>query len=243
MSEWRQAHTSSGTCRIRKVLIVRRDPTQRDNFTYLAVALAFLFLAIFVAQGVMPDVHGPVLETITLVVLLIGVQSTRRAEQVFRAGSAMVAVLLAIIGIRFFVDTPALTVAHGLTLVAFLTLTIVASLRQVVLARDVDTNCIVGTVTIYVMIATNWAVLYTLAATLLPGAFNGLSVGSTRATFLDLMYFSIVTLSTVGYGDIQPVHPVARGLAMIEMIVGQFYIAILVATLVGARRTRWEETD
>ena len=219
------------------------DFTPRDNFIYLAAALTFFVLSISAVQAVIPNVHGPVLEIITLIALLIAVRSMRRSLQVFRVGLALTAIVLAIVGMGFFVDTPALALLHGLTLVAFFTLTIFTALRQVVLAGDVDTNCVVGAITIYVMIAIDFSVLYTFLEAISPGAFKGLGGGSTRAAFIDLMYFSFVTLGTVGYGDILPVHPVARILAMMEMVVGQFYIAILVATLVGARKTRWGRAD
>jgi len=48
-----------------------------------------------------------------------------------------------------------------------------------------------------------------------------------------LMYFSFITLTTVGYGDVHPIHPAARSLPVAEALVGQFYIAILIASLVG----------
>ena len=51
----------------------------------------------------------------------------------------------------------------------------------------------------------------------------------------DGIYFSFVTLATLGYGDITPITPIARGLAVFEAIVGQFYLAVLVARLVGLR--------
>ena len=69
-------------------------------------------------------------------------------------------------------------------------------------------------------------------ASLRPGAFSeSLSAADGARAFL---YFSFVTLTTVGYGDILPVHPAARSLAMLEAVTGPLYLAILVARLVSA---------
>jgi hypothetical protein len=76
-----------------------------------------------------------------------------------------------------------------------------------------------------------WAYAYALVARLDPGAFSGpvSTADGPRAVF----YFSFVTLTTVGYGDVLPVHPVARSLAMLEAVTGPLYLAILVARLVS----------
>ncbi|MGB7038066.1 MAG: potassium channel family protein, partial [Xanthobacteraceae bacterium] len=66
-----------------------------------------------------------------------------------------------------------------------------------------------------------------------PGAFNGLAPLRDNLTVAgDLIYFSFATLTSVGYGDIVPVHPLATGLANVEAIIGQLYPATLLARLV-----------
>jgi hypothetical protein len=217
--------------------------TRRDNFIYLLTALAFFAFALAVTEEFMPDREGPLLELVTLVTLLMGVGSTRQNIRVFRAGLALAAILMAVIVARLFIASTALTIVHGLTLVAFFSLTIWASLRQVLLTGNVDANCVAGAICIYVMSGINWAVIYSLEEVARPGSFHGLDVGSLKSTFLDMLYFSFATLTTVGYGDILPAHPIARILAMMETIVGQFYMAVLVATLVGARTTSWSKAE
>jgi voltage-gated potassium channel len=220
-----------------------QDPTRRDNFTYLAAALIFLILALSLMQEFMPDVQGPVLEAITVMTLLIGVRSTRLNTQVFRAGFALAAILTALLLAHLVIASSAVMVVNGLVLIAFFTLTIWASLRQVLLTRTVDANSVVGAICIYLMSAVNWAIVYALEELLRPGSFHGLDTGSVRAAFMSLLYFSFSTLTTVGYGDVVPVHPIARVLAMMETVAGQFYMAILVATLVGARTTNWGKAE
>jgi voltage-gated potassium channel Kch len=85
------------------------------------------------------------------------------------------------------------------------------------------------------LIGLNWSLLYLFLAQTIPGAFNGLEQLVWYDNFADAAYYSFVTLTTLGYGDISPVTPVARFLVYMEAIVGVFYMAILVASLVGVR--------
>jgi hypothetical protein len=81
-----------------------------------------------------------------------------------------------------------------------------------------------------------WAFTYQVVALTIPQAFRlpeGLIAGEPDALRRELTYFSVVTLTTTGYGDITPVHPVARTLAMLEALVGQLYPAIVLAWLVS----------
>lgn len=100
-----------------------------------------------------------------------------------------------------------------------------------------------GAVALYLLIAAFFAVLYELLEGVSPGAFRfagGLTTAGVSSEAL--YYFSFVTLTTVGYGDVTAVHPFARSLVMFEALIGQLYPAILLARLVtlyeGTRRAR-----
>jgi len=67
----------------------------------------------------------------------------------------------------------------------------------------------------------------------IPDSFHGLTPTTIGAQFSEFMYFSFVTITTLGYGDLIPVKPLARTVAFLEAIIGQFYVAVLVAWLVG----------
>jgi hypothetical protein len=91
-----------------------------------------------------------------------------------------------------------------------------------------------GAVAAYLLFAMCFAFAYDLAEWVSPGAFShpasGLGSGQTR--FWSFLYFSVVTLTTLGFGDMTPVHPVARSLVMVEALVGLLYPAILLARIV-----------
>ena len=91
---------------------------------------------------------------------------------------------------------------------------------------------VMGAVLLYLTIAVIFVPLYAFAGSLIPKAFTGISMLDTPALASNLIYFSFVTLTTTGYGDVFPVHPIARSLCNVEAIIGQLYPATLLARLV-----------
>jgi hypothetical protein len=92
---------------------------------------------------------------------------------------------------------------------------------------------VIGAVALYMNFALLFTSLYRLVAALLAGSFEGLPAVFDRTKSVgDLVYFSMATLTTVGYGDIVPLHPIARSLVNLEAMVGQLYPAIILARIV-----------
>ena len=88
-----------------------------------------------------------------------------------------------------------------------------------------------GSVAVYLLLGLAWASAYELLHILRPGAWTG--PASEAPESQTWIYFSFVTLTSTGYGDITPVHPVARSLAILEALTGQLYLAITLARLVA----------
>ena len=105
---------------------------------------------------------------------------------------------------------------------------------QVLFSGNIDRNIIVGSVAIYLLLGLIWSILYLLALELSPGAFNGIVKQDWTENFPISTYFSYVTLTTLGYGDVSPAEPVSRVLVYLEAISGTFYMAVVVASLVSA---------
>jgi Ion channel len=91
---------------------------------------------------------------------------------------------------------------------------------------------IVGAILLYLLIAVGFAALFAFVGLSVPDAFKGVAFEDDAALASELFYVSFVTLTTTGYGDIIPIHPLARSLCNIEAIVGQLYPATLLARLV-----------
>jgi hypothetical protein len=95
-------------------------------------------------------------------------------------------------------------------------------------AKQVTSNTIYGAVSVYLLIGTVFSILYKFMETLMPGSFY---IGETGS--LDFVYFSITTLTSLGYGDITPVSAYARSATSLQAVIGVLYIAILISRFVG----------
>ena len=91
---------------------------------------------------------------------------------------------------------------------------------------------IFGAASIYLLLGVMFASIYGFIETVHPGAFGGLDPAQNLRA--EMMYFSFVTLTTLGYGDVSPVAPFARSLAIVEAVIGVLYIAIVIARLASA---------
>jgi hypothetical protein len=105
--------------------------------------------------------------------------------------------------------------------------------RTVFAPGHVNYHRIVGAILVYLSIATTFVALFTFIGLLIPKAFSGMLFEDSPALASNVIYFSFVTLTSTGYGDIFPIHPVARSLCNFETILGQLYPATLLARLVS----------
>ena len=122
----------------------------------------------------------------------------------------------------------------------FLAYIIVLLLQFVFTTREVTRHVIFGAVSVYLLIGILWSIVYAVLETLAPGSFSQVPVpGMPPPSFF--VYFSFVTITTLGYGDITPLTAKAQSLAVAEALVGQIYMTVLIAWLVGlyvSRKTR-----
>ncbi|MDG2305138.1 MAG: ion channel [Candidatus Binatia bacterium] len=136
---------------------------------------------------------------------------------------------------------PILTDVAG---VIFLTLVSWGILTDIFSRNEVEADTVFGASAVYLLIGFLFARLFMLIAHIDPEAFAvsdaigvELAEASHRGSSI-LRYFSLITLTTVGYGDIAPVAPIARNLAAVEAVIGQLYIAAVIARLVAIYTTK-----
>ncbi len=97
---------------------------------------------------------------------------------------------------------------------------------------------LVGTLVLYLMIGSTFAGLYATLGLLVPHAFGGMPPREDGpAVIAHALYFSFVTLTTAGFGDVVPTHPLTRGLTNLETVVGQLFPATLIARMVTLELT------
>jgi hypothetical protein len=127
-----------------------------------------------------------------------------------------------------------LELASEVATVLWIVLVIVIVLGELFRRHDVTANTIMGSIVAYLLLAIAFASLYEILERSQPGSFNGIPEGATFHQLSDaLIYFSLVSLTTMGYGDIVPVSNLARPLAALEGVIGTLYLAVMIARLVG----------
>jgi voltage-gated potassium channel len=210
---------------------------------FLALLIVLLLLI-----AVYPLLQSVYAERLLLDALLTAVFVTALFA-VFTKPALRVAALLlgipALLGVwtRYVLPGAALpSAAAGLHMLAaaFLGFCVATILRTAYDEATVSADSVYGALCSYLLIGLAFGHVYCVLELLAPGSFLGNEAFKTQVQSeewrrFQLTYFSFMTLTTVGYGDITPASDAAKGLAMVEAVAGQFYIAVLVAELIGKR--------
>jgi hypothetical protein len=148
----------------------------------------------------------------------------------------VVALILAVPAIllywaQFLVEAPgAMAIGDALSLLFYLFIT-TRAVSYLFRVREVTFELITGAICGYFLMGMMWANIYSALEYVIPGSFS-LPEGAA-AIKMTFFYYSFVTLTTLGYGDITPVSSAAKSLAVLESVAGQIYLAVIIARLVG----------
>jgi len=207
--------------------------SEKNNFVYLTVGIVLLlFVAAMVDQ--FPGGRGhQLVQAFSVINIATGIFGFKSTRFWFLSGIGLVVSVIATVTAGVVFELLQLYSLHLFLLFCFYLWAIWLAAKQVLFSGTVDANKIVGAICIYLLMGLIWAMMYLFIAQIIPGAFNGLEQVVWYDNFADVAYYSYVTLTTLGYGDITPVVPVARFLVYMEAVVGVFYMAILVASLIG----------
>jgi len=205
----------------------------RANFIYLLIGL----LAILFAGPIFYELTGQPMALVSQIAfsatLIIGIWTLIENRTWFIVGIVLVVADLILTAVH--IATGSL-LAETLTLLlemSFCGLSLVVALKYVLFGKDMDLNRIVGAICVYMLLGVLFGLMNMLVYRFIPGSFNGIDASESSMQGFTLIYYSFVTLTTLGYGDITPESPIARALAYLAAIAGQFYIAVLVAMVVG----------
>ena len=176
---------------------------------------------------------GPIGNIALFVLLLIGglVAMARHRGFVILGGVFGAPLLLAAIGFALARDVGDVELNRGLVLlfgVPFMLLTTAVVLHFVLTRPRVTVDTLLGSLSAYMLLALSWSAVYGLVLLLDPSAF-----GDPGPDFEEMIYFSVVTITTLGFGDITPESQLARILTGFEALMGVFYLAFVVARLVS----------
>jgi Ion channel len=199
----------------------------------LSILLGLLVVVVFLLPLLRPTGQfRKVFGDIVLSLLLIsGAVSVAERRSTFLLISVVATVALLVRWVSWLTPSYFLEQARAVSLVASLGMLALVVLAQVFRKGPVTIHRVQGAIAVYLLLGLAWSGAYELVALTEPGAFSGSGVEVT--TTEPWLYYSFVTLTTVGYGDVTPVYSVARSLAMLEALIGQLYPAILLARLVS----------
>lgn len=192
------------------------------RFIYLLVSLlTFLFGALFI-----PPTFSKYLSPIFLLQFTFAgmILFTNHSKLVYRGIVAMAFLLLIFEGLKLAsASSRTANLISDITYLAYFAIMTFEVFRQILIAQTVDINMVAGAFCGFIMLALLGSFLLTIIEVSTPGSFSGIRLSSFNDTFQDLIYYSFVSILTIGYGDILPISQTARKASMLLGILGYFY--------------------
>jgi hypothetical protein len=202
----------------------------------MAILLALLITLVFILPVVVASnsAIGQIAQDVLLsLILLSGVVEASTNSKEFAFISLVALVVIVVRWVGWLSPTGlSLPVRDAATLLALVLLAAVIAMK-VFGSHTVTKDRISGAIAFYILAGLVWADAYQLVMLYIPHAFPGIPTLEGAVDRSTWVYFSFATLTTVGYGDIVPVAPIARSLSNLEALIGQLYPAIVLARLVS----------
>ncbi len=202
------------------------------------------FIGLFIGQLILifttPFLHyfddvisGLILHIAFISMILITVMGNKENKLWYKSILVLAAIELLLFVFSVIYNNIFLTLGAMSLSLFFLVSSISVALVSVFSSRDITVNQLVGASCIYLLLGSIWAILYSNVYFISNDAFQGIPERETQLHFSEFVYYSFVTLSTLGFGDITPVSPFAKTLSFMQAVTGQLYLTIMVAGLVG----------
>jgi hypothetical protein len=197
----------------------------------------FLLATIFLLLAVTPFLEGFVrlrflFNAFLSAVLVSAVYALSQKIRNLAIAALLAIPMLISIWAQYFVRSDVMFLIGRICGAFFIAFTIFHILRSIFREQDVSKDTIAGAAAVYMLFALMWSFLYGVLDLVEPGSF-AISAAQTLGERNIFLYYSFVTITTLGYGDITPVTYIATSLAVLEAIVGQLFLVVLVAWLVG----------
>ena len=204
-----------------------------DRYIFYALIIAFVVVFFF---GPILNVFGVgdwVTDLFLVFALLFSSLITGKNKKAVFFLSLLTLPIIGAILKNYFTGEAQFSIFLGFSIISFFCFTSYLMLRNIFRSKKVDANILMGAICVYFMIAVIGGFLYQIIVIYQPDAFHHLYDKNGSADIDQYMYFSMVTLTTLGYGDIVPVSKIARSVVVFQAFAGQAYLAVIVARLVG----------
>lgn len=226
-----------------KERVIKKKINEANNFYYMTVALVMLLVSTSLVE-VLPNKFGLleyILEGFTALTFLVCLVSLRFDKNWYRFMMTLAGCWLVATIIRNWLGIQEMDLIMLGLMFSFFFGTFKSVARQILFTGSVDSNKVVGSVSLFLLLGLMWTILYLLVMEFSPEAFTGMTAAPWVENFSRMAYFSFVTLTTLGYGDISPLSPIAQVVVYLEAIAGVFYMAIVVASLVSSSQSNQDK--
>lgn len=203
---------------------------KRDRYLFLLISFFLLILITPLFEGFVE--LTTLLDISITVIFLSSIYAVSQKGQSFRIAVGLLLPVIAAIWLTYFVHIPYLSLVGDCCSILFFAFTIIIILSSLFREDEVTLDVIYGSVAVFLLMALMWTFIFDVIEYLQPGSFL-VTASPSQGSRIHFVYYSFVTITTVGYGDILPVSMTARAFSIIEMLVGQIYLVVLVARLVG----------
>ena len=214
----------------KKIRLLLIDTCFKERFLFLLISLlGYLVLT--------PLFNGFVgikllLAIFTTAVFITAIYAVSQKKLFFVIGSLLALPMITATWSTYFVKVPSLLLVGNCFGILFFVFAVVNILSFVFKQHEVTLDVIYGAITVYLLVAMMWALIFSLVESLQPGSFT-VAQSQIQESNFTFYYYSFVTITTLGYGEITPVTDIARSFAFLEAVIGQIYLVVLVARLVG----------
>lgn len=214
---------------------------KQNNFVYLFFSLIiFLFSAAVMVE--FPESWGNnIFSIVTMLMLVLSLKSLNTERTWTKTVYGLIAFFILLTALGKFFDHQLFVYLMLLILLVFFVGSFKSAAKQVLFEGEIDANKIIGSLSLYILLGLIWAVIYLFLLAMDPQAFSGVEVTSWQQGFSHIAYYSFVTLTTLGYGDILPTNYIAEFFVYMEAVIGVFYMAIIVASLISLGTARIEK--
>ncbi len=212
--------------------LIKTGEDSRRNLRNFNLALLFSLMTMIFVLPIIPFDNQLLTRVILILIVISGLFAAEFSLKLFRflLGLGVIVIGITVISI-FQIHSFNLTIILFFLHTLFFIIVTVALVSHVAQAKKVEGSTVICAINSYLLIGVSVSLLIVILDLFVPNSFSNIT--AEQDTFSAYIYFAFVTLTTLGYGDISPITPLARSLSTFTALFGQLYLVIIMALIVG----------
>ena len=207
---------------------------RESNFIWLTFCLAAMMFMRALTDEFPGFLTLHIIEFVNIALLLIALHCLTSDKSWYRSQLAVLTAMFVVVIAQSATPLKYLDLAYLMLSMVFIGSATYMVGKQVLMTGSVSMQKMIGSIAVYILLGLIWSAGYGVVLQFSPNALSGIEYINWHESAGDLTYFSFVTLTSLGYGDVSPVTPIAKVVVVLEAMTGMLYLAIVVASLVGA---------